>query len=99
MQECFELVKQLSAKKAGGAEAQGGAESQTSGQSGQEQKQKEGEDMDGAVDMLASSGDGLAVEDPDTVAAKTYALVWSRTSIHQCVRTENSPQQRCALPN
>lgn len=71
MQECHELVKQLSAKKAGGAEAQGNT---SSNQPGPEEQQKESDDMDGAMDMLATGGDGLAVEDPDTVAAKAYAL-------------------------
>ena len=70
MQECHELVKQLGAKKAGGAEAQGNT---PSNQPGPEQ-QKESDDMDGAMDMLATGGDGLVVEDPDTAAAKAYAL-------------------------
>lgn len=68
MQECHDLVKQLSAKKAGGT-----TETKTKEESGPE-KPPESDDFDGTIDMLAKSGDSLAVEDPDMVAAKTHAL-------------------------
>ena len=85
MQECHDLVKQLSSKKAGevlqdtSKDAGTGAEKQ--------QHTENADDMDGGFELAAGDCDGLAVEDPVTLAAKEFALA-QLDRVHICTTVQ-----------